>query len=350
MTILRTSNTLIFFCLATGAVIAADVSVTMKPLRYCKDKKWWGCKTRGYPYGNYWENAGMSNDNQDKAFMAVMGTAPSNPKYIALFTSGQQGSSGGAAFGNVVSGATPNWRWNTNENGDESRSVDEDSVAAEFYNDQTRFLSRSDTLYLTLWDAQFNHMASSGEKEDTLEGYAKYIDSLVNWSNIEGIVMVGSSRGGCLVMRLSQELKSRYGLSTVQFALGSVDGVCKKSQSEFGTYSSTITNPTNSNYKAYKTDVSTELSGDKESYCVYHLALGQEVTGLALGVRTFTHETCAATGCELKDSQDEVWYKQDWDNICHTCAGQDFSQSNLDKTVTPMLDHLEDCKSRFGWS
>eukprot|EP00286_Rhodomonas_abbreviata_P023072 CAMPEP_0181295124 /NCGR_PEP_ID=MMETSP1101-20121128/3974_1 /TAXON_ID=46948 /ORGANISM="Rhodomonas abbreviata, Strain Caron Lab Isolate" /LENGTH=419 /DNA_ID=CAMNT_0023399843 /DNA_START=83 /DNA_END=1343 /DNA_ORIENTATION=+ len=325
------------------------VATTMKPIRYCSDKKWWGCKTRGYPYGSFWENAGMSNDNQDKAFFAIMGSAPSrsNVEYVVLFSSGQQGSSGGSSgdAANVVSGAYDDWKWNTNENPSEPRSVDSRSIAAKFYNDQTKYLPHSKTLYLTLWDAQFNHMASTGEKEDTLDGYSDFLNSKVYWANIKGIILVGSSRGGCLAMRLSQHLRARYNLNHVQFAVGSVDGVCKYSQDELGTTSSTINNPVaTSGYKAYKTAMDQQFV-DKSNYCILHLVGGEEVTGLALGVRPFTHDTCTSVSCTLTENG-ETWYKQTWNDLCHQCAGRDYNEADI--TIDPMLAISSSAKLGLG--
>lgn len=335
----------------------SSVPIQLKPLRYCSNKKWWGCKTRGYPYGQFWENAGMSNDNQDKAFFATMGSVPSrsNVEYIAIFSSGQQGSSGGSSGDakNVVSGATDNYKWNTDENSSEPRSVQSQSVAAQFYNDQSRFLPQSKTLYLTLWDSQFNQLASSGEKEDTLNGYADYLNSKVYWSNIKGIVLVGSSRGGCLVMRLSQKLRSKFSLSSVDFAIASLDGVCKKSQSEFGTTSDKLDNPLSSapnSYEAYETNMYNQFpSSTRDNHCVWHLATGDEVTGVGLGVRAFTHSSCSsASGCTLNDSNGEPFYTQKWASMTHKQAGREFSFSS--ETVTPILNHLDGCKDRFNWS
>ena len=341
--------------LGSSPTQAANVGVTMRPLRYCSDKRWWGCKTRSYPYGGYWNNNGMSTDNQNKAFFATMGSVPSrsNVQYIAIFSSGQQGSSGGDDVRNAISGATDNWKWNTDENGSEPRSVRDGSVAERFYNDQTRFLPRSKTLYLSIWDPQFNHMASSGEKTDTLNGYADYLNSKVYWSNIKGVVIAGSSRGGCLAMRLSQHLRTRFNLgSNTKFAVASVDGVCKYTQSELGTTSSTMDNPVHSgSWKVYKTDMNGQFpSSVRDRYCILHLAGGEEVTGVALGVRAFGHSgsACGSTGGCTLTHNGNVWYKQTWNTLCHTCAGRDISNSAIIRD--PILNHFESCKNRFGWN
>ena len=93
-----------------------DVTVEMTPLRYCSDKRWWGCRTFTYPFGRpYWDDAGMWGPHQDRAFMAIMGEAPSNPRYIAVFIHGQQGLTGDIkdSVSNVVVGSQMEWKWET---------------------------------------------------------------------------------------------------------------------------------------------------------------------------------------------------------------------------------------------
>mmetsp|Transcript_49524 Transcript_49524/g.99361 ORF Transcript_49524/g.99361 Transcript_49524/m.99361 type:complete len:149 (-) Transcript_49524:222-668(-) len=148
-------------------------------------------------------------------------------------------------------------------------------------------------------------------------------------------------------MRLAKEIKVKA--PSADFAVGSVDGVCKYTQSELGTRNSKIDNPipaAPSSYKAYKTNLASEFS-DKDHFCIFHLVGGQEVTGLALGVRAFTHETCSAETCALSNNGKD-WYKQQWINLAHQTAGRDYSKASI--TIDPMVQHIKDCKTRFGWS
>ena len=332
-----------------GLVRGDDVMVEMTPLRYCSDKRWWGCRKHAFPLGGFWDDAGMWGAHQDRAFMAVMGEAPANPKYIAIFIHGQQGLSGDIedSVANVVAGSQSEWKWETDNVGSKTKSVDSRSAAARFYNDQSRFLSNDETLYLTIWDPQFNHVAF--DKEKIIEGYAKFLDSKVNWANVDGIVMVGISRGGCLAMRLAEDLRARYWLAHVQFALDVIDPVCRAREDEFGTYVETIINPVNSDYESWKTDIPGQLGGIQENYCIRNLALGEDVSGIGLGIRGFTHETCTAVDCQLNDFNGAPFYEQKWDDLCHSCAGRQFDAESLAITVEPVLAHLERCKTRFGW-
>ncbi|CAB9524107.1 expressed unknown protein [Seminavis robusta] len=328
-----------------------DIPVTLHPLRYCADRGWMGCNEYSYPYGTFWKDAGMLEENQDMACMAIMGEAPSNPKYLVIFSSGQGSSKD---LGSVVSGAHDGWQWDTTGNGGTSSTVNRLSVAAEFYQDQTRFLPNHETLYLTLFDSQFNHMDSANAKQATLNGYAAYLDSKVlSWDNIKGIVIAGASRGGCLSMRLSQHLRAQYNLDHVKFALGTIDGVCKYTQNEFGVTSDTIDNPlpgAPAGYKAYKTNIPAQLQGPKEDYCIWQLTLGDDATGrLSLGIRGFTHETCSDIYCELLDGNGDPFYTQVWDDLCHSCATMNFDEVSRARTSVPLLDHLAVCVIRFGW-
>ncbi|CAB9501420.1 expressed unknown protein [Seminavis robusta] len=329
-----------------------DVKVNMQPLRYCSDRRWWGCQARAYPYGEYWENAGMSSNHQNAAFMGIMGEEPAAPRYLAIFSHGQQGLHGqiGDATANVFCGSDMEWKWNTDENPSQTIHLDGKSAAAQFYNDQSRFLPQSDTLFLTIFDPQFSQQFSEHEKNEILDGYASFLDSKVyDWADIEGVVFVGASRGGCFVTRLAQKLEASYLQDGAKVALSVVDPVCKMAQEEYGVTSDTIDNPLNTAYRSYTTDVAAQLSGPKENYCVRNLALGEEISGMFLGVRGWSHNTCTESTCYLNDASDQPYYTQVWANMCHSCVGRQYDDASLDVTVNPILDHLEGCMARFGW-
>jgi hypothetical protein len=296
----------------------------------------------------------MSGGEQNKAFFAVIGSIPKSIKYIAIFVNGQQGIGFVQANRDVISGASDDWRWDTDEDPTEPRFINGLSAAARFYHDQYRFLPQSETLYLSIWDLRFNLEQLKRNKEEMLEGYASFLNSMVDWNNVKGVVIAGASRGGCFALRLPQKLRSMYTLSEVKFALASIDGVCSGLQNEFGvTITETIDNPLPSapaNYKSYPTDVPAQLVGPEEDYCIWHLALGNDVSlwGL-LGVRGFSHYTCKSPSCYLLDRNNNAFYTQVWDDISHKGAVHNFDAVSLDKTVTPILDHFEDCINRFGW-
>ena len=337
----------------TGFVVSQDVEVDMKPLRYCADKRWFLCLDHERPFGNYWDKAGMADRHQDNAFMAIMGTPPSNPKYIAMFFHGQQGlgitDPVVDSVANVVAGSEPFWKWDTANVGSKSKTVNSKSVAGRFFNDQSRFLPHDETLYITVWDPGFNH--NGNDKRNVIKGYADFLDSQVqSWGNIDGIVMVGASRGGCLTMQLAENLRQEFTLTHTQFALDVIDPVCNLLEHEFGISAEKIDNPVRDKYKSYQVDVPKQLDGFlPENYCMRNLAIGEDVSGVGLQIRGFSHDTCTKEDCELLDFNGNAYYEQKWTFICHSCAGRQFDAASLDITVEPILAHLDKCKARFGW-
>lgn len=336
-----------------GLAATQDVEVDMTPLRYCTDKRWFVCLDHEKPLGNFWAKAGMAERHQDNAFMAIMGTPPENPKYIAMFFHGQQGLGVTDpvvdSVANVVAGSEPFWKWDTANVGSKTKTVNSKSVAARFYNDQTRFLPQDETLYITVWDPGFNH--NGRDKRKVIEGYSNFLDSKVaSWANVDGIVMVGASRGGCLAMQLAENLRQTFYLAHTQFAVDVIDPVCNVVIHEFGISSEKIESPVNDKYKSYKIDIPKQLKDFlPENYCIRNLAIGEDVSGVGLQIRGFSHKSCVEEDCELLDFNGNAYYEQKWANICHSCAGRQFDAASLDITVEPILRHLDKCKARFGW-
>ena len=337
----------------TGLVTSQGVEVDMTPLRYCSDKQWFVCLNHEKPFGNYWDRAGMATRHQDNAYMAIMGTPPENPKYIAMFFHGQQGQGitdpVSDSVANVVAGSEPFWKWDTANVGSQPKVVNSKSVAGRFYNDQTRFLLHDETLYITVYDPGFNH--NGDDKRNVVRGYSKFLDSKVeSWANIDGVVMVGASRGGCLAMQLAENLRQKYLLTHTQFALDVIDPVCNLLENEFGIYKEFVDSPVNDKYKSWKTDVPKQLKDFlPENYCMRNMAIGEDVSGVGLQIRGFSHNTCTEEDCELLDFNGNAYYEQKWEDICHSCAGRDFDDASLAITVEPILSHLDKCKARFGW-
>lgn len=341
--------------------VAADLTVTVKPVRYCSSTGWFGiCTGHSYPWGNFWENAGVSGNDQDKIFMAYMATppSPSAVKNIVFLSSGQQGSSGGDAQNNVVSGYKAGYSWDTKLNGQKSRSLDGRSLAVRFKDENLADFSPSDTVFVTVANSMFNHMLWSSTKSKFLTAFTNFLGSHVSsWSNVEKIYLAGSSRGGCLVSRLAKKLMddSSIDVANAKFTVHVVDGVCKYTQNEYGTTSDTIDNPNSpnsafQNYKGRKTDISSQIAtaANKRQMCMRHVVGGEEVTQLALGVRAFTHDTCTSSaGCTLTDSNGDEYYKQTWHDITHTDFGRNYAFDHV--TVENFLDHYQTaCKPKFA--
>lgn len=328
---------------ASVSVVLADLTVTVKPARYCSSTGWFGvCTGHTYPWGNYWSNAGISGGDQDKIFMAYLAPAPdeSAVRNIVFTTSGQQGGSGGADYANVVSGFKAGWSWNTKKNESEPRSLDGRSLAVRFKDENSVTFSTSDTVFITVANSMFNHLKSPSTKNKYLTAYANFLGSHVsNWSNVENIYFAGSSRGGCLVARLAKKLMDdpSIDVSNAKFSVNTIDAVCRKNDDEYGTTSSTIDNPNSpnslfKNYKAYKTGIDHQVAtaANKRQMCMRTMVGGEEVTDFGLGVRAFTHDSChSSSGCTLYDSDGKAYYRQTWHDITHEDFGRNYSYDHM---------------------
>uniref|UniRef100_A0A7S1VLL4 Feruloyl esterase n=1 Tax=Grammatophora oceanica TaxID=210454 RepID=A0A7S1VLL4_9STRA len=333
----------------------SGVPIDLKPIRYCESKgRRWGfwtfCSSHGYPHGEFWNNAGAAGLNEDDALFATMGSvpSPSDIEYIAIFSSGEE-----IDDDNVVSGAMADSEWDTYQNPSQPRTVDGRSVAAQFYDDEVRFLPRSKTLYLTVWDPEFNHIDSLRSKTNMLEGYAQYLTSKVNWSNIKGVVLSGSSRGGCFAFRLGEYLRINNAPPTTGFAIAALDAVCNVAQNEFGVTSSTLENPlplAKKDSESFVVDINSQYpSGTRSQHCIWHFTIGEPAYYAELNYHGFSHTGCdSVDGCTLLDENGDVYYEQQWGDMSHGKSTKDYVYSS--ETVDPILSHLDDCKDRFGWN
>jgi hypothetical protein len=335
---------------------SATVDVTLKPVRFCADKATFRCRKFAYPFGKFWENAGVRGNKQDNIFLSVMSPPTKRDiEYIVFLSSGQQGLTGRGQGSNVVSGAPSDYRWNTNENCCKKITLNPKSIAAQMYqNKDGKYWPRKKTLAITIFNNQFNFLTSKSQKDKVLAGYADFLDSLVEWNNIKGIHLGGASRGACLAMRLAQELPKKFNLKSTKFIINSVDGVCKATQHEFGVQ---LRDPIKNShvdarhtYQAYRTDLNKQFPASmRQNLCIRHVLGGEDVTKVGLGVRAFSHTSCDTneTTCALKlpGDSDFAWYTQQWTPHCHQCLGRDYALE--DYTVIPALKHFEMCREHF---
>lgn len=173
-------------------------------------------------------------------------------------------------------------------------------------------------------DSNFDHLFDPAKKQQILDGFVHWLEDQVR-PETRAIYLAGSSRGGCLVMRIAQALRANTALDGVAVYVSSFDGICKHSQSELGTFGTKINNPVRpwgTFYGGWATDLTAQYPR-RALLHVYQVVGGQEVAP-ATGIRAFSAYSGSPpkTGSNL----DWGWYKQTWVRWKHKEIGNPYTE------------------------
>ena len=98
-----------------------------------------------------------------------------------------------------------------------------------------------DAWFAVATDNNFDYMLSASKRERLLTGFTNWIKEQIT-SDTENVVLAGSSRGGCLVTLIAQELRKIHEYDNINIYVSSYDGVCNKGD-ELGVTKTKIDNP-----------------------------------------------------------------------------------------------------------
>jgi hypothetical protein len=211
---------------------------------------------------------------------------------------------------------------------------------------QSSMFPSSNTFFATVFDTQFDQLTGDSEKTKILNSFTDWLLTKAYKSNLKGIYLAGSSRGGCLVMRMAQKLINEKGYGDVPIIVHSFDGVCKQTQEELGVYNEQIDNPVSSasDRKSWKTDMNAQYNS-KSKLRIRHLSSGDEVVWIITGVHSFTDKYASAS-YYTKYYGGNMWYEQQWIDMSHTDLGRTYGNSA--NTIDPFVTHLTGSYSYLG--
>ncbi|GAA5445445.1 hypothetical protein Misp06_03648 [Microbulbifer sp. NBRC 101763] len=305
----------------------SDFSVNLERVRYCQE--FWCLNQDTLSEYRAWEVEGVSNSRQLHTQIArVQDPVRDNVKNLVFIAAGQQPPGNGAE--SSVTGQKASYKKDCGVLKQScSRSIDGRSLARQLLDSE--HFPTDETFLAIAFDTQFNQMISSNEKSRIERAYLSWLKSKAYASNLETIYLAGSSRGGCLVMRLAKAMRADPDFRNIRTVVHSFDGVCKWTQNELGLTSSFYRNPMNSSYLSYYTDLHTQFPY-KDNLYLRQLTGGAEVIELS-GVHSFAYTA---------QDTDLGWYSQRWVNLDHTTIGRDMSQDVRNQTIVPFLQHLDD--------
>ena len=302
----------------------------------------------------HWDRNGVAKDKQKRTYIARMAEpSRASTRYVVFLAAGQQDTvninpvSGGLASGVTGQPFKFKNRFGNKRTGSQGGyELTHHSLAHWLVEDGESPFPADETFFAAAWDARFNHKFSERNKKRAVQAYADWLSDKFVARNVETMYLAGHSRGGCLVMRLAQELKRRH--PSIPTIVHSFDGVCERASSEFGVSGRRVDNPASgqSNAWAYSTNMLTQFPS-QSNLRILNLVGGYPVANVGiLGVHAFSHTTATEEVFDLG------WYEQRWLDLEHDDV-DDFWRSDVRE---PAIEHLLssfdtlNCDSGETWS
>ncbi len=313
---------------------------------------------------HHWDDAGVSASHRNDTWIAIASEpAVADTEYISLFAAGQQNAlEFGAGYRATATGQFNKWRKaidtggpdddiNTCKHGMLGRTKYDEGYQSPGESFSTKRNPVDRTFAAAVFDTQLQWGA--GEWEQITDAYFEWLKSKGDPARIKGIYLLGSSRGGCLVMMLASRFQNETsdgGLwKKVPIIVQGFDPVCNGSHSgEMSVTEDTRDNPlhdgddpgsaiNSSDYFAYKTNDFGDYFPQTNKIAIHSLIGGGKViTGSK--ARTFAY---------LDDSGDIfngslVWFRQKWVDMAHPAIGRSWHH-----TIT--LDAMTWWRSNYNY-
>lgn len=294
-----------------------------------------GGSYRAAPGFEQFRAAGAPDSDLFKVRIAEV-DAPATREAIVVMSAGQKASSSGHANG--LTGQLSNWDSTCDDSGCSSVVLDGRSLAMKLRG--LGWFPAARTYLAVVNDNNFDHLFGSDTKQQILDGFVHWLEDQIR-PETRSIYLGGSSRGGCLVMRMGRALRQNPAYDGIDIFVSSLDGVCKYTQNELGTYDHKINNPVRpwgTFYGGWATDMYAQFPR-RDRLSIYHIAGGEEVVPLS-GIRTFSAYSGSSpptTGSNL----DWGWYRQTWVKWKHKEIGNPYTEpasSDRSRAVAETID------------
>ncbi len=270
--------------------------------------------------------------------------APSTRNAVVFLSAGQKASSG-SGHENGITGQSANWFDTCGDVSCPNVVLDGRSLAMKlralgWFPPTTSYMAVAN-------DNNFDHLFSESTKVKILNGFVSWIQAQIRPETTK-VYLAGSSRGGCLVMRMAKALRANPALDGIQLYVSSFDGVCRNADGELGTFSTKINNPVRpwgTSYGGWATNLPLQFP-NRTNLHVYHVVGGQEVAP-ATGIRAFaafTGSSPPGTGSNL----DWGWFKETWVRWKHKEIGNPYTEPSssdqptvINQTIDAQLTWLD---------
>ena len=294
----------------------------------------------------------QKDDCKRMVFTDIWTPNKANVRNLVFLTSGYQLSD----TDNALTGQPQNYRCSLGWSGTATCSkglwLDGNSLGIRLY--RSGLFSSSDTVYVMGLDNQVSPLMGDGATDDIVEGWADYLMSFVNSpSQLDQMVLGGSSQGGRLALRLAREFFDR-GHRIPTTVIGFDMTLRKPDNDEFTTGSSLnsfVYNPLKSNWKG-RILFPQSAFGHVASYIRVHQVVGgQEVAGISgvhgtAGLNTYYGYDSGGTFYTDYNDRVDVWrvgniWEHQWVPLAHTTIGRELDDDRVvERTVVPSYGYL----------
>ncbi len=280
-------------------------------------------------------NAGAPDSELFKVRIAQV-DAPATRTALVFLSAGQKASSS-SAHENGITGQGGSWDSTCNDVSCPNVVLDARSLAMKLR--AQGWFPPATTWFAVANDSNFDHLFDTTTKQQLVNGFAAWLTEQVR-PETTAIYLGGSSRGGCLMMRLAQSLRANAALNGIQLYVSSFDGVCKHSQGELGTTGTKINNPVRpwgTFYGGWATALTSQYP-NRTNLHIFHVVGGAEVAP-ATGIRAFSAYSGSppGTGSNLEWG----WYKQKWVKWDHKEIGNPYTEPKSSNQAAAVADTID---------
>ncbi len=313
-------------CFMLLAEAQADISTSVDRVRWKKGTFNWQDHEE-YPE---WKNESIWTEYRKNTFISkYWEPSRSQTRTMIMLIAGQQGFSGSSGASNCLTGQNHTWHENWGK-GDKSKntqinglSLTNKLIDSGYFDPKTTFLS------VTL-NSNFNWENTSSAKDKAENAFTNWFLKHGYGSNVDRIILLGSSRGGALSVRMARKILGKSEWANVPVYVGLLDAVANVNQNELYTANQpTCPNPLNSDYYSRKANLPAYFSGVNKPQ-IRHIATGAPVV---LGT---VHSFCA---------DNSSWYEHSWANLSHTeigrcnsSEGAPYNYQFMDAGINKLLD------------
>lgn len=273
---------------AVGDLVGEEAShyrLAIHHVRYKVDRGLFGDRWYDHPRFPFFVGLDCNEGSRNCMYLSEPWLpAPANVTQIVWLAAGQQGlRQAPGAFANIATGQEADWRPRKDATVvDAETLIRKRSIAGEIIADGMDHAGErygfvpGNTLFLLALDAGFNYLLSAEDKDRVVAGYLDWIAGRVgDPGQVQRILLGGSSRGGCLALRLARRLLADPDYAGAQVLVGTLDGVCHPEQGEGGTVTADpIVNPVNPEFFAYRTDLASYLPASASSRAAIFQVVG----------------------------------------------------------------------------
>jgi hypothetical protein len=283
-----------------------------------------------------WTTYNVPNTRTKDTYIGIASEPPqASTEYLALFVAGQQGLGdiiGDSGYPNGVTGQGDAYKDGCDGSVKScTRSINPYGLFGRVR--ATQKMPDASTFYAVVFDAQFNMGLSN--KIATAQAFNAWLKSKAIASNLKGIYLAGASRGGCLVLRLTDWFRAHPDYAHVPVITQTMDGVCDHKHGELGNEKVEVDNPlTTSEMFGWRLDMPSLFNSypHRSRLALFSVVGGAKVSSVA-SYRGFAN---------VSSDIDYGWYRQEWVAQTHTTIGRGYSLAHY----TDAVNHF---KNRFDY-